>query len=44
MHDRAGTIRNRTEISVELKFETKNGTQFVQGEIVAHGGKYFLSP
>ena len=39
-HRKAGTIRNITIDSVEVKFQTKDGMIFVKGSIVAHGGKY----
>ena len=39
-HRKAGTIRDITKDSVEVKFQTKDGTIFVRGSIVAHGGKY----
>ena len=39
-HRKAGTIRNITNDSVEVKFQTKDGMIFVKGSIVAHGGKY----
>ena len=38
-HRKAGTIRNITNDSVEVKFKTKDGTIFIRGNIVAHGGK-----
>ena len=42
-HRKAGTIRNITNDSVEVKFQTKDGTIFVRGSIVAHGGKYRIT-
>ena len=39
-HLRSKTIRNLTDNTVEVKFQTKSGTRFIQGTIVAHGGKY----
>ena len=39
-HLRAKTIRKLTDNTVDVKFRTKNGTRFIQGNIVAHGGKY----
>ena len=41
-HRKAGTIRNITNDSVEVKFQTKDGPIFVRGSIVAHGGKYHI--
>ena len=41
-HRKAGTIRNITNDSVEVKFQTKDGTIFVRGSIVAHGGKFLI--
>ena len=41
-HRKAGTIRNISNDSVEVKFQTRDGPIFVRGSIVAHGGKYHI--
>ena len=39
VHVKAKTIRNLTSNTVEVKFKTTTGTRFLEGFIVAHGGK-----
>ena len=42
VHENAGTVQNITDETVELKFQTKCGFEFVKGDIDAHGGKHFF--
>ena len=42
-HLKAKTIQNLKKDTVEVKVKSKNSTIFIEGLIVAHGGKYILS-
>ena len=42
VHLKAKTIRKFTTHTVEVKFKTTTGTRFLEGSIVAHGGKYHI--
>ena len=44
VHIKAKSIRKLTTHTVEVKFKTTTGTRFLEGSIVAHGGKCHISP